>query len=118
MNLSRLVYWVSWQQKMQSGVAHMKRSPGQDRRESHSSDRRSSAPEGRFAEQECAPRDRDYSDYSWTHYELLEQDALMMTVWLHEVGIEKNTEKEIEMHIIVNGPGNGPHLLKEAQTEK
>ena len=44
---------------------------------------------------------------------VLDQDALMMAVWLHEVGIEKNTEKEIEMHILGNGPGNGPHLLEE-----
>ena len=69
MNLSRLVSWVSRQQKMQSGVAHPKQSSGQDRRESHHSYHRSSAPEGRYAEQERGPRDRDYSGYSRADYE-------------------------------------------------
>ena len=36
----------------------------------------------------------------------LEEDTLTMTAWNHEVGTEKNAEKEREMQIIGNGPGN------------
>lgn len=47
----------------------MKQSSGHNRRETHSSYRRSSSPEDRYTEQERSPRDRGYSDYSRSDYE-------------------------------------------------
>ena len=54
---------------MQTSVAHRKQSSGGAGREGHNSYHRSSTPEDRCADRECAPRARDYSDYSQADYE-------------------------------------------------
>lgn len=46
-----------------------------------------------------------------------EEDVLMMVVWNHEVGTEKNGEKEKEIRI-VKGRGNPQLLGEEAQNHQ
>ncbi|XP_007069831.2 pre-mRNA-splicing factor CWC22 homolog [Chelonia mydas] len=85
---------------MKSRVAHINHGSSYERKESHSSCRRSSSPEDRYAERErsWSPRDRGYSDHSKYDQEYSGKGRDDKTVeargWRRETPQEKGRERE------------------------
>ncbi|CAM2100296.1 unnamed protein product [Caretta caretta] len=85
---------------MKSRVAHISHGSSYERKESHSSCRRSSSPEDRYAERErsWSPRDRGYSDHSKYDQEYSGKGRDDKTVeargWRRETPQEKGKERE------------------------